>query len=238
MKRPFDAKNGTLSFFLNPLTKALHKFEQRKLKKIHKREAKRWFKDQGDTQLRLNYPSLNKESVVFDLGGYVGDFAADIHQKYGCKIYVFEPHPIFYRACVDRFADKENITVLNYGLSDENGYFHLSDSVDGSSFLNKDHKNKNTFKCEVRDALTTLKSLHLNHIDLMKINIEGGEYPLLEHLENNETLGIADHLQIQFHHFIEGAKERRETITKALSKTHELTWCYDFVWENWEIKKC
>ena len=43
--------------------------------------AKKWFKDEGDTLLRLNYP-LTSDSVVFDLGGYQGDFAADIFKKY------------------------------------------------------------------------------------------------------------------------------------------------------------
>ena len=34
-------------------------------------EVRRWFKDQGDSKLRLNYPKLNKDSIVFDVGGYL-----------------------------------------------------------------------------------------------------------------------------------------------------------------------
>jgi hypothetical protein len=31
------------------------------------------------------------ESIVFDLGGYHGEFAEKIYNKYQCSIYVFEP---------------------------------------------------------------------------------------------------------------------------------------------------
>ena len=38
-------------------------------------EFSRWFKDKGDKTLRLEYPLLDSNSIVFDVGGYVGDFA-------------------------------------------------------------------------------------------------------------------------------------------------------------------
>ena len=55
-----------------------------------------WFRDNGDKTLRLNY-ELNEKSVVIDLGGYEGQWAADIFCKYVCSIHVFEP--------VKKFAD-------------------------------------------------------------------------------------------------------------------------------------
>ena len=45
-------------------------------------------------------------------------------------------------------------------------------------------------------------------------------------------------IQVQFHDFvIENAEERVNNIRKALSLTHVQTWCYEFVWENWELRK-
>ena len=41
-------------------------------------EMTRWFSDKGDETLRLDYPKLNEESIVFDLGGFKGDFAQAI----------------------------------------------------------------------------------------------------------------------------------------------------------------
>jgi hypothetical protein len=45
------------------------------LRDIYAAEVTRWFKDKGDETLRLEYPELNKDSLVFDLGGYHGDFS-------------------------------------------------------------------------------------------------------------------------------------------------------------------
>lgn len=44
------------------------------------REVRRWFRDKGDSTLRLDYP-LNADSIVLDVGGYKGDFSALIHEK-------------------------------------------------------------------------------------------------------------------------------------------------------------
>ena len=32
-------------------------------------EVKKWFADRGDQTLRLEYPELNSDSIVFDVGG-------------------------------------------------------------------------------------------------------------------------------------------------------------------------
>jgi hypothetical protein len=74
----------------------------------------------------------------------------------------------------------------------------------------------------------------IDHIDLIKINIEGSEYELLEHIiENNLHVKIKN-LQIQFHKIFNDSEEKREKIRKSLSLTHKLTYDYTFVWENWE----
>lgn len=220
---------------------------QRALRRIHRYykvhiqkdeftiEVTRWFADKGDQTLRLDYPSLTADSIVFDLGGYVGGFAADIHHKYGCKVYVFEPHPVYFAQLVERFRGNEMIILCNYGVSGVDGEFALSDSGDASSFAGT-HPGDEQITCVTREFFDVVNELGIDHIDLMKINIEGGEYPLLEHISSKGMLGIADNYQIQFHDFIQGAKDRRDLITDALSETHHRTWCYTFVWENWEIK--
>ena len=79
-----------------------------------------------------------------------------------------------------------------------------------------------------------LSDLDIKNIDLIKINIEGGEYPLLKHIADKNELAIIDEYQIQFHNFVEGAGSKRNNLIDKLSKTHKRTWCYKFVWENWK----
>ena len=197
-------------------------------------EVTRWFRDKGDETLRLDYPELNKESIVFDLGGYLGNFAQAINDKYGCTVYVFEPHPEFYNSCVQRFSSNDKVIPLNFGLSDKEGKLVLSDSVDGSSFHNPNHKEKSGIECEVKEIFKVLRKLKVSNVDLMKINIEGGEYPFLLHMISESALPVVDNYQIQFHNFIDNADGLRNKIIEGLSKTHVRTWCYTFVWENWK----
>ena len=101
--------------------------------------AKKWFDDDGDNLLRLNYnrylaklgnygfslalfgtevsnskdfckkSNLNQESIVFDVGGYEGDFSKKIYDKYYSNIYIFEPVESFYLKISNRFKDREII---------------------------------------------------------------------------------------------------------------------------------
>ena len=46
-------------------------------------------------------------------------------------------------------------------------------------------------------------------------------------------------IQIQFHEWYPSynqSKQLRNSIQNKLSKTHELTYCYPFVWENWKLR--
>ena len=196
-------------------------------------QVKKWLADGGDHNLRLDYPELTSGSIVFDLGGYLGDFTAAIIERYNCKAYIFEPHPEYFSKCIERFSSYENVMVLNYGLADKNGEFFLSNSLDGSSFINPNHSQKDGIKCVIRDLSSVLNELDIKSIDLMKINIEGGEFPLMEHIISCDKQAIVGQYQIQFHNFVENAVDRRMQISRALSKTHVRTWCYTFVWENW-----
>ena len=204
------------------------------LKDLYHVEKTKWLKDKGDETLRHNYPELNENSIVFDLGGYVGDFTQTINDKYGCKVFLFEPHPKFYATCVERFANNKNVTLLNFGISDADGQFLLSDNVDSSSFLSPSTTSKKSIVCKVREILSVLEDLNIKKIDLMKINIEGGEYPLLIHLAKLNSLDLVEEYQIQFHNFIPDAIPKRDNIIEYLSQTHKRTWCYYFVWENWK----
>lgn len=193
-----------------------------------------WFKIDGDMTLRLDYDELDTDSVVFDLGGYKGQWTSDIYAKYGCSIYVFEPVHNFYHDICERFKKNKKVKVFCYGLAEENKELAISISKDGSSiFRNSSSREK--------DNVTLVRACSFFHeqdislIDLMKINIEGGEYDLLEHLIKEGFIENIRNLQIQFHDFVPDAEIRMKNIKTALAKTHKLTYEYEFVWENWKL---
>jgi hypothetical protein len=74
------------------------------------------------------------------------------------------------------------------------------------------------------------KEHRIYRINLLKINIEGGEFDLLDRILETGIIHYIDNLQIQFHHFVANAEERRRSIRKRLGVTHRLTYDYMFVW--------
>ena len=81
-----------------------------------------------------------------------------------------------------------------------------------------------------------MMELGVKKIDLIKINIEGGEYDLLDHILEIGFVENIENLQIQFHNFVENSDSRMETIQTKLSQTHKPTYQYKYVWENWKRK--
>lgn len=190
-----------------------------------------WFAIKGDETLRLDY-DLNSDSLVFDVGGYKGEFATQILCKYDSNIYVFEPIKDFFGIIKNKFLKNKKVKPFNFGLSGENSSLQISLSDNSSSiYLNGER----TEKIELKSIVEFLKAHNIKEVDLIKINIEGGEYELLESLIANDFINTFKNIQVQFHDFlIGGAKERMNKIQKNLAKTHKLTYQYEFVWENWE----
>jgi FkbM family methyltransferase len=193
-----------------------------------------WFKANGDKTLRLDYDELSIDSLVFDLGGYEGQWSSDIYSKYNCAIFVFEPYPLYAENIRKRFAKNHKIRLFDMGLSAKSEELDLTISDDSSST----HKSGDrSVKIKVQQALEFFTTQAIDCVDLMKINIEGGEYDLLDHLLASNLILKVKNIQIQFHDFVPDAFERMKNIQKGLSKTHELTYQYEFVWENWRLKR-
>jgi FkbM family methyltransferase len=155
-------------------------------------------------------------------------------RRYHCFIYIFEPVFEFSKGISERFKNNSNIKVFSWGLSDQDKKTFLTLSDDGSSEFKT---TKDSIEIDLVQASRFLKEQNISRIDLMKINIEGGEYDLLEHLIAQGWITRITNLQIQFHDFVPKAKERMLKIQQNLKKTHSLTYHFEFVWENWRLKE-
>lgn len=192
-----------------------------------------WFADNGDRTLRLDY-DLDMDSLVFDLGGYVGQWASDIYSMYRCTIHVFEPVPEYAAGIRRRFSRNSDIYVHQFGLAGQSQTTRIGLDGDGSSILKPGRK---AVEIELVRASDFLEQNAVRQIDLMKINIEGAEYDLLEHLIQSGIVPKIKNIQVQFHDFVPDAERRMRCIQAGLACTHELTYQYPFVWENWRLKE-
>ena len=207
-------------------------------KGIFATEVNRWFLEEGDVYRRLDYPILNENSLVIDLGGYIGSFTESIYSRYNCNVLVFEPVIRFYNICDYKFKHNSKINVYNFGLSGESRECFISVHHDCSTEFMTPDSSENSEKSVLKSIKEFVIDNNIESIDLIKINIEGGEYELLEYLVNDpDLIGIIKNIQVQYHTFIENHESRRNNINSKLQNTHSRTWNYDWVWENWEIKK-
>jgi len=195
------------------------------------KEVLRWYADKGSKTRRFDYQELNDNSLVFDCGGYEGEFASNIFSRYCCKVYVFEPVKKYAQNIQDRFNKNPKIKVYPFGLGAKKDTFSISVDENSSSIF-KEGSEKSI--AEIISFNDFIIENNIDYIHLIKINIEGGEYDLLSHIIETGLISRIENLQIQFHDFVPNAKNLRENIQRELKKTHHLTYNYDFVWENWK----
>lgn len=197
---------------------------------LNKNEIGRWFRDRGDYTHNITY-DLNEDSVVMDLGGYTGVWAKQIIQKYNPNMYILEPISEFHDGMVERFKDNNKVHLLNVGVSTENKTDKLFLSSDGTSSNLSDGKSVDV---EFNTIETVLEKFDLESVDLVQINIEGDEYPLLENMLKTGSINKFKNIQIQFHLGIKDDVVRREKIHKGLKqKGFNIKFNYPFVWESW-----
>ena len=174
---------------------------------------------------------LNEDSIVFDVGAFEGEYFTKIYDKYKCNIHAFEPVTSF----VEKYKNTTNpkIIVNSFALGDSTEDFEIVvDDNSSSQFI----KGDNTIKCKKVKFREYINSQKLKNIDLIKLNIEGAEYELLEEIIDSEFQDKIDGFLIQFHYLSHTPIKRREKIINKLKETHEPVFYYPFVWEYWKKK--
>lgn len=193
-----------------------------------------WHQHGGDGVLGLNFGHLSSSSVVMELGAYHGEWTKNIHDKYGCMVYAYEPVESCYNKCVEVMGKRRKVRLMNYGLSDKTDTTTIYLNNDGSSMTKISDK---TSAIKVVDVLEELNGIGTD-IDLMHVNIEGEEYSLLKRILDSGKMGAIKTLLVQFHYY-RGREDYldRQEIQRKLTDTHDMVFNFEFVWERWDIRK-
>jgi FkbM family methyltransferase len=184
----------------------------------------------------LTYP-LTQESLVWDVGAYRGEFACAAIEKYRCQVVAFEPMLIYVpalRARLNMLTDRYE--VMPYGLLDRNLSTTMPLAGDSSSLYKEAGAPGPSMPATFRDITGVIQERDPKRIDLMKINIEGAEYPVLRRLLDAGDLSRIHRLLVQFHTFVPDYEALYEAIAADLAKTHSPSWRNPWVWEAWEAK--
>lgn len=201
---------------------------------VQSKRVKGWYADPKNRFYKTDF-EIGSDAVVFDLGGFEGQWASDIYARFNCTVHVFEPVVKYADEIKDRFKYNPKIKVYPFGLYNENKTEQIAIQGEGSSILNK-RQNSETIDIKLVRFLDFAKENGIEKIDLMKINIEASEYGLLEDIIANNYISNIDNLIIQFHDFFPEAKQRMDSIRQKLKQTHDSTFYHEFVWEGWKKK--
>jgi FkbM family methyltransferase len=196
------------------------------------REVIRWIGDDGDARARQEY-GLDSQSLVFDCGGYKGQWASDIYARYNCRVLVFEPVKLFAERIERRFSKNSRIEVFCMALGSAKRQESIGLCADGSSVY-REAPQRETVQFE--DVAQFFAEHRIETVDLMKVNIEGGEYELLPRMIEAGLICRIRNLQIQFHEVTSDSAAHMDAIRSDLAQTHDPVYEYRFVWEGWKLR--
>lgn len=143
---------------------------------------------------------VDEGDTVVDIGGHIGSTALIFRKAVNDsgKVMVYEPDPVNF-TLLSKTIDRnsfENISIREKALSDESGTARLvhQGNNTGESFLS----GKNSKQGYTVDKAPAEEILQWqNHIDYIKLDIEGGEYEVIKNLE--EHLGQIDNIFLELH---------------------------------------
>lgn len=197
---------------------------------------RRWNIDRGKHSLPSNFP-IDSDSLVFDVGGYRGNWSSQIYEKYQPELWIFEPVENYYNTISEKFTETPNVQTFNHGLYNETTEKVLYTNQRRSTIVENESATDQQ-KVRLVDIDEFLKEHDIDNIDLMKINIEGSEFELLNRIIDKNHIKKIKHLVVQFHNFpyISNPVQRKRDIESRLKQTHDLIYKYEFIWQRWDRK--
>ena len=193
------------------------------------------FRQAGWNELIYGSVDHGSSPVIVVFGGFTGESCAQWTSKWpNAQLFVYEPVPAWAALLKERFRDVD-VRVFEYGVGarSENRWMFLKG--DASSALpqrsmgpSEEGQIEVLFKSVAEAAGAWPFS-----VDTMEINIEGGEYELIQSLSAIGLLERVVNVFVQFHDVGQDTEELIGRARARLESTHELVWSFHKVWDFW-----
>lgn len=143
--------------------------------------------------------------VIVDAGANVGFSAVWFARKYkDAVVYAIEPNAANYRALVENCKMYSNIVPIHAAISNQDGEMFCVDIDDGewayviSATCTDSSKSE---KCTVFSMKSFLEKYAINHIDILKVDIEGSECELFD-ASANTWISMCGQINIEPHDWL------------------------------------
>lgn len=168
--------------------------------------------------------SIKKAKIVFDIGGHIGLFSKYcLSLNSWCIIHYFEPIPVLYNQAKQQVKN-QNIILNNVWIAVKTGqynmYFNSQKTMQSSKY------NQTFLNPKWEEIIVQMRNLeeycvqqNVSHIDLLKLDVEGMEYEILESL-SDEFLQKIQALLLEFHYFDNTMKQKVILLKERLSKIY------------------
>jgi len=151
---------------------------------------------------------LTGSATFFDVGANKGDYASALLDGFGSQasVYFFEPSKLTYSLLKDRLQGQKNVQVFNFGFGDDESTLSLYSDKEGSTLASLYPRDLNHVGINM-DAVETveLKTIdgfcaeqNIEHIDLLKLDVEGHELNALKGAGSLIESSSVDFIQFEF----------------------------------------
>ncbi|MBB4806186.1 FkbM family methyltransferase [Chryseobacterium defluvii] len=166
---------------------------------------------------------LNKDSVVYSFGiGEDISFDKAVIEKFGCKVFAFDPTPKSIKWVKNNTDVPTEFNFFPFGIDDRSGdvEFMLPKNesyVSGSAIKQKNVNEQRVVKVPMKCLSDIVQDLGHTSVDLLKMDIEGSEYKIIENILNTPV--EIKQLLIEIHErFFEDGKDRTRKLLSLLEE--------------------
>jgi len=144
-----------------------------------------------------------KTPLILDLGSNIGSSIAFFKRQYpNAKIIGFEPHPILFKVLQENIKRNkfEDVELHNCAVGDKEGHlpFYVSENPGSmKSSMRADRGGNKEINVPVQKASELVSKF--DHIDLIKIDVEGAEKEIFQDLVENEMISKPLNYIVEYH---------------------------------------
>lgn len=177
---------------------------------------------------RAAFESIEDGDICIDCGCNAGA-VSDIFLLKGAVTYAFEPHPYLFDELSRKYAGENKIKLLNVAVWDRNTRMDLHvQKVKGSSVVNLegttlfgnriDARVETKCNVEVIDLTEFIATLG-KRVKILKIDVEGAEFEIIEKILATGLYGKIDHIFCETHpHFFPDGGSRLAALEEKIKQ--------------------